>query len=86
MTSEAWEKAVEAMRTRRKELIAQPIDRVYGELLSAAFPILAEGLVRDADAGVAMLKAAGASDDGVKGANAIALTPRARIDQMKERG
>ena len=50
----------------------------------AAFPILSAELVRDAEAGVAMLKAAGASDDGVRGANAIALSLRARIQQMAE--
>jgi len=97
MTSDAWKQAVEAMRTRRKELIAQPIDRIYGELLAAAFPILAEELVAITAEAADEMDRIAASHSPHSQARAycqgrarqsrnIMEDLRARIDQMKERG
>lgn len=45
MSDPTWERAEAAMRTRRLQLIDKPIDRIYGELLRAALPILAGATV-----------------------------------------
>jgi len=95
MSTEAWERAVEAMRAKRRELIAQPLDRIYGDILRAAFPILAEDIAamvgERADQHIANRK--NYPDDEVSQssclecaleARAIALSIRARIEQMKE--
>lgn len=46
MSDATWERAEAAMRAKRMELIAQPLDRIYGELLLVGFEILAEDLVK----------------------------------------
>ncbi|UOK71663.1 hypothetical protein [Ancylobacter polymorphus] len=40
LTDKQREEVVEAMRTKRRELIAKPLDRIYGDLLTAALPAI----------------------------------------------
>lgn len=44
LTEQQIAAVVGAMRAKRRELIAKPLDRIYGELLAAALPVIERAL------------------------------------------